>query len=153
MLMLVINYEVAIALIFGYAIKSGGGRFFWGISTLLTNAYVVYKKVNELEGVNPKHLLTHYEYRKDIALYWINPQHSRYDAVSPATAITNSKRGRSASTSTRSLPRRKRPRLLFTSSNSAVSTLTTQTTLTTGTTSTSVTVSDALLDVNGQLAD
>ena len=59
---------------------------FGGIGTLLTNAYVVYKKVNELEGVNPKHLLTHYEFLKDIALYWINPQRSRYNTASPATA-------------------------------------------------------------------
>jgi len=126
---------------------------FWDIGTLLTNAYVVYKKVNELEGVNPNHLLTHYEFRKDFALHWINPQRSRYDMTSPATATrtANSERGRSASASTRSSPRRKQPRLLFASPNSAVSTLTLPTTLNTGTPSTSTTVSDASLDVNGQL--
>ena len=119
---------------------------FWGIGTLLTNAYVVYKKVNELEGVEAKHLLTHYEFRKDIALYWINPQRT----ASPATATANSDCGRSAGTSMTS-SRRKRPRLLFTSPNSVVSTLTVPTTVSTGTPSTSSTVSDASLDVNGSL--
>ena len=42
---------------------------FWGISTLLTNSY----KINLLEGVDKKYLLSHYEFRKDIALFWINP--------------------------------------------------------------------------------
>ena len=46
---------------------------FWGIGTLLiTNAYVVYLKINLLEGVDKKYLLLHYKFRKDIALFWIN---------------------------------------------------------------------------------
>ena len=86
-------------------------------------------------------------------MYWINPQRSRYDTASPATGTgtANSERGRSVSSSTRLSPRRKQPRLLFASPNSAVSTLTLPTTLTTGTPSTSTTVSDASLDVNRQL--
>ncbi|OEU12697.1 hypothetical protein FRACYDRAFT_243954 [Fragilariopsis cylindrus CCMP1102] len=128
------HVDVAIALIFGYAIESGGGRWYSGAL------------VNELEGVEAKHLLTHYEFRKDIALYWINPQRT----ASPATATANSDCGRSAGTSMTS-SRRKRPRLLFTSPNSVVSTLTVPTTVSTGTPSTSSTVSDASLDVNGSL--
>jgi hypothetical protein len=38
------------------------------LGTLLTNAYVVYIKVNIAEGVDRKQLLSHYEFRKQIAL-------------------------------------------------------------------------------------
>jgi hypothetical protein len=42
---------------------------FWAFGTLLTNAYVVYIKVNIAEeGVDRKQLLSHYEFRKQIAL-------------------------------------------------------------------------------------
>jgi hypothetical protein len=41
---------------------------FWAFGTLLTNAYVVYIKVNIAEGVDQKQLLSHYEFRKQIAL-------------------------------------------------------------------------------------
>ena len=46
---------------------------FWAFGTLLTNAYVVYIKVNVAEGVDKKQLLSHYQFRKDIALNWIDP--------------------------------------------------------------------------------
>ena len=49
------------------------GILFWSIGTLLTNAYVVYLKVNLLKGVDKKQLLSHFEFREVIALYWINP--------------------------------------------------------------------------------
>ena len=41
----------------------------WGIGVLLVNAFVVYKLVCEADGVTP---LTHYEFRKTIALSWID---------------------------------------------------------------------------------
>ena len=46
--------------------------FYTGV--LLTNAYRVYLRVNEDDGVTTKAkgLLSHYEFRKTIALYWIN---------------------------------------------------------------------------------
>ena len=49
---------------------------FWSVGVLLTNAYNAYLRVNEDEGVTKKSdgLLTHYEFRKSIALYWINPE-------------------------------------------------------------------------------
>ena len=116
----------------------------WGIGTLLTNAYIVYKKVNRLEGVDPKQILTKYKFQKDIALFWINPQHyeqNNYALASPAT--TNSVRGRSTPRS------RKRPRDLF-ESPKAVSALTLKTP-TVSTPSTSATFSDTSLHVNGKL--
>jgi hypothetical protein len=45
---------------------------FWAFGTLLTNSYVVYIKVNIAEGVDRKQLLTHYEFRKEIALNWLD---------------------------------------------------------------------------------
>ena len=47
---------------------------FFSTGVLLTNAYRVYLRVNEDEGVTGKKdgLLTHYEFRKAIALFWIN---------------------------------------------------------------------------------
>jgi hypothetical protein len=46
---------------------------FWAFGTLLTNAYVVYYiKVNIAEGVDRKQLLSHYEFRKEIALNWLD---------------------------------------------------------------------------------
>ena len=47
---------------------------FFSVGVLLTNAYRVYLRVNEGEGVTTKAkgLMSHYEFRKAIALYWIN---------------------------------------------------------------------------------
>ena len=49
---------------------------FWSVGVLLTNAYKVYLRVTEDEGVTKKSegLMSHYEFRKSIALYWINPE-------------------------------------------------------------------------------
>jgi len=41
----------------------------WGLGVLLVNSYVVYKLVCEQEGVFP---ISHYDYRKTIALSWID---------------------------------------------------------------------------------
>jgi hypothetical protein len=46
---------------------------FWSIGTLLTNSYKVYIKVNLSEDVDRKQLLSHYNYQKQVALCWINP--------------------------------------------------------------------------------
>jgi hypothetical protein len=48
---------------------------FWAFGTLLTNAYVVYIKVIIAEGVDRKQLLSHYEFRKQIALNWLDPSY------------------------------------------------------------------------------
>jgi hypothetical protein len=48
---------------------------FWAFGTLLTNAYVVYIKVNIAEGVDQKQLLSHDEFRTQIALNWLDPSY------------------------------------------------------------------------------
>ena len=48
---------------------------FWSVGVMLTNAYIMYLKVNMLEyGVQRKYLMSHHDFRKAIALYWINPE-------------------------------------------------------------------------------
>jgi hypothetical protein len=44
--------------------------FFWGFGVLLVNCYVSYKTLCKSEGVIP---MSHYEFRKRIALAWMNP--------------------------------------------------------------------------------
>lgn len=47
----------------------------WGLGVMLTNAYIMYVKVNEGEGVDKKHIMSHHDFRKRIALHWINHEH------------------------------------------------------------------------------
>jgi hypothetical protein len=73
---------------------------FWAFGTLLTNAYVVYIKVNIAEGVDRKQLLSHYEFRKQIALNWLDSSYepttneiqktSMFSSPSSVSTITNS---------------------------------------------------------------
>jgi hypothetical protein len=74
---------------------------FWSVGVLLTNAYKVYLRVNEDEGVVAKKdgLLTHYEFRKAIALYWIHPEESQQ-----VSASTPSSRGSRSFDAMRSPP-------------------------------------------------
>lgn len=43
----------------------------WGFGVLLVNAYVYYKKVMEESGVPKKEWLTQYQFRKAVALAWV----------------------------------------------------------------------------------
>jgi hypothetical protein len=45
---------------------------FWGIGVQFVNAYVVYCKVMEASGTPKKDWLSHYDFRKTVALEWIN---------------------------------------------------------------------------------
>ena len=45
---------------------------FWSIGVMLTNAYSMYLKVNN--GLQRKDLLSHHDFCKAIAIYWINPE-------------------------------------------------------------------------------
>jgi hypothetical protein len=45
---------------------------FWGIGVQLVNAYVVYCKVMEANDVPRKDWFSHYDFRKSVALDWIN---------------------------------------------------------------------------------
>ena len=71
---------------------------FWSIGVMLTNAYIMYMKVNMEEyGVAKKYLMTHHDFRKTIALYWINS--AEYDQELKAEKPYDVKR-KSSSTST-----------------------------------------------------
>jgi hypothetical protein len=67
---------------------------FWAFGTLLTNAYVVYIKVNIAEGVDRKQLLSHYDFRKEIVLNWLDESyeprtHQVKDAPSKKTGLSS----------------------------------------------------------------
>ena len=48
---------------------------FWGIGVLLTNAYVMYVLVNTfIYGFNKRQLMPHHDFRRAIAVAWINPR-------------------------------------------------------------------------------
>ena len=71
---------------------------FWSLGVMLTNAYIMYVKVNTLEyGVKKKDLMTHHEFRKAIALYWINPEEYQRDLKVANLAFKLRKRKSSAS--------------------------------------------------------
>ena len=40
---------------------------------MITNAYVIYLHVNLENGMKKKDLLSHHDFRKVVALAWINP--------------------------------------------------------------------------------
>ena len=46
----------------------------WGLGVQITNAYVMYKTLNLQAGREKKDLISHHDFRKRIALYWINPE-------------------------------------------------------------------------------
>jgi Transposase IS4 len=82
----------------------------WGFGVLIVNAYIFYKKVMEESGVPKKDWLSQYEFRKKIALAWI-----QYDELSirqrkknnlPVTVSVLSKRKQAPVTSVRSKRRK-----------------------------------------------
>ena len=54
----------------------------WVLGFQLTNAYVMYKSLNLHEGRNKKGLILHHDFRKQIALCWINPEMYNNDPCS-----------------------------------------------------------------------
>jgi hypothetical protein len=46
--------------------------FWWAFQVLIINSYVCYNRYHEMLGLTPP--MTHYEYQRDIALAWIDPQ-------------------------------------------------------------------------------
>lgn len=64
---------------------------FWGVGVLLTNAYIVYCKVNRDAGV--KKLLSHHDFREEIATAWINMAYYKKErALKDAVAAAVKKR-------------------------------------------------------------
>ena len=71
----------------------------WGLGVQITNAYVMYKTLSLHEGKNKKDLISHHDFRKRIALYWINPEECSNDTCSSAkrslfSTSSNSRRQR-----------------------------------------------------------
>ena len=46
---------------------------FWGFGVMLVNCYVMYLAVQLSHGTKKSDLISHHDFRRDIALYWINP--------------------------------------------------------------------------------
>ena len=46
---------------------------FWDIDVIIVNAYIVYRKVNLEAGVIKSDLLSHHNFRKQVAMAWISP--------------------------------------------------------------------------------
>jgi len=49
--------------------------FFWGFGVLVTNAYVCYSKVCDENNIPKKKRRSHLEFRKDLAIAWIDPEY------------------------------------------------------------------------------
>ena len=49
--------------------------FFWGFGVLLTNAYVMYCKKCDEKKIPKKDRRTHFEFRRDLAMTWINEEY------------------------------------------------------------------------------
>lgn len=63
----------------------------WSLGTSLVNAYVVYCKLCDEEGI-PKanRQYNHYEFLEEIALYWANPSIIELEQKLPGTSVTRS---------------------------------------------------------------
>ena len=61
----------------------------WWLGVNLVNAYIMYVNVNMLAGKEKKDLMSHHDFRKSIALAWINP-----DPVSPSKEVAITRKGR-----------------------------------------------------------
>jgi flagellar biosynthesis/type III secretory pathway M-ring protein FliF/YscJ len=48
--------------------------FFWGIGVIVVNAYVCYREYMKMMGKNKNEILTHYKFREQVALAWIDPK-------------------------------------------------------------------------------
>ena len=85
----------------------------------IINKRIFYKKVLLSKGVRPKDLLSHYEFRKKVALYWINFElyEQDYDILSSPPSSTTTTAGTSS--------RRPKRKLEFSLPQSAISSLTT----------------------------
>ena len=59
---------------FGYETESGGGLFFSRRLVYALLAYMLYVEVCDEECIPKKELHTHYEFRKEVGLFWLNPE-------------------------------------------------------------------------------
>ena len=76
--------------------------WFWALGVMLVNAYIVYKIYQLSRGVDKKDLLSHHDFRKQIALHWINP-HGNKQEDQEASSSTSSRSNRANHSSVSSL--------------------------------------------------
>ena len=62
----------------------------WLISVMITNAYVIYLHVNLENRIKFIYLLFHHDFRKAVALAWINPREQ--DEEPPAPVLTRKRK-------------------------------------------------------------
>ena len=46
--------------------------FFWAIGVILVNAYILYIRLCEEEGIPKRYIMSHHDFRKKVAMAWIN---------------------------------------------------------------------------------
>ena len=73
---------------------------FWAIGVMLTNAYIIYITINLKKGKNKKDLFSHHDFRKEIALAWINPNERKNAIQKPADSIITRRKRFSSEIST-----------------------------------------------------
>ena len=76
--------------------------WFWALGVMFVNAYILYKKSQLSLGVDKKDLLSHHDFRKQIALHWINPHGSKQEDQEVRSS-TSSRRKRVSASSVSSL--------------------------------------------------
>ena len=66
--------------------------WFWDLGVMLVNSNIMYLKVYLSHGRQKKDLLTHHDFRQAIAIYWINEEYSRRNAVKERPIVVQQKR-------------------------------------------------------------
>ena len=59
----------------------------WDIGVTLVNAYIVYRRVSLKYGVSKSDLLSHHNFRKQVAMAWISPNIDWYTEMN-GTALS-----------------------------------------------------------------
>lgn len=90
---------------------------FWALGTMLVNSYILYVQYNLMKGRKKRDLLSHHDFRREIAMFWINPEYKgRVERNNEMRLRRLNQRGGSVmsevtmDSSTCSTPRRKRQR-------------------------------------------
>ena len=74
--------------------------WFWALGVMLVNSYIMYTKLHPSHGRQKKDLLSHHDFRRAIAMYWINEEYSRKTRVNEGTIVIGRKRKKSGGSST-----------------------------------------------------
>ena len=61
--------------------------WFWALGVMLVNSYIMYLKLHLIHGRQKKDLISHHDFRRAIAIYWINEEYSKRTRVSEGTIV------------------------------------------------------------------